>query len=151
MKKESRITGVRDLAGRTVCSVTGSTSEKNVREKAPAAGVVLFGTYSECVQAMDSGRVDAVTTDDIILLGFVKESPDRYKVVGGQFTIEPYAGGVAKNNPEYLRAVNDAIAKIIASGEWKRIYEKNLPGVPVPARPPPADWREVYRMQPAAA
>lgn len=151
VKKDSPINGIRDLAGKTVCSVTGSTSEQNVRRVAPQANVVLFDTYSVCVQTMDGGRADAVTTDDIILLGFVKDSPDRYKVVGGQFTIEPYAGGVAKNNSEFLKAVNDAIKKIKASGEWKRIYEKNLPGVPVPRDPPPVDWNEVYRMQPSGA
>jgi putative glutamine transport system substrate-binding protein len=151
VKKDSTINGLRDLAGKTVCSVTGSTSEKNIREKAPQAQIVLFDTYSVCVQAMDGGRADAVTTDDIILLGFVKESPDRYKVVGGQFTIEPYAGGIAKNHPEFLKAVDDAIKKIKSSGEWKRIYEKNLPGVKVPDNAPPADWREVYKMQPSGA
>ena len=149
--RDSPITGVRDLGGKTVCSVSGSTSERNIRERAPQAEVVLFGTYSECVQAMDTGRVEAVTTDDIILLGFVKDSPDRYKVVGGQFTIEPYAGGVAKNNAELLTAVNDAIKRIKSSGEWKRIYEKNLPGVPVPNDPPPVAWQDVYKMQPAGA
>lgn len=149
VKKDSNVTGIRDLGGKTVCSVSGSTSEKNIREKAPQAQVVLFGTYSECLPAIDSGRADAVTTDDIILLGFVKEAPDRYKVVGGQFTIEPYAGGVAKGNAEFLTAVNDAIKKIKASGEWKKIYEKHLLGVPVPRDAPPVDWREVYRLQPS--
>lgn len=149
VKKDATLGGIRDLGGKTVCSVSGSTSEKNIREKSPQAQVVLFRTYSECVQAMDTGRADAVTTDDIILLGFVKESPDRYKVVGGQFTVEPYAGGVAKNNPELLQAVNEAIRKAKGSGEWKKIYEKNLPGVAVP-KEPPVDWREVYRMAPSA-
>jgi len=151
VKKDSTITGIRDVSGKTVCSVSGSTSEQNIRDKAPQANVVLFGTYSECVQAMDTGRADAVTTDDIILLGYVKDSPDRYKVVGGQFTIEPYAGGVAKNNTELLNAINGAIKKLKDSGEWKKIYEKNLPGVKVPDNPPPVAWQDVYKMQPTGA
>ena len=36
------------------------------------------------------------------------------------------------------------------SGEWQRIYERNLPGVPVPGEPPPPDWRDVYRLEPNA-
>ena len=149
-KADAAIGGIRDLSGKTVCSVSGSTSERNIREKAPQAQVVLFGTYSECVQAMDSGRAEAVTTDDIILLGFAKDAPDRYKVVGGQFTIEPYAGGIAKNNPELLSAVNEAIKKVKSSGEWRTIYERNLPGVPIPSLPPVA-WQDVYKMQPSGA
>jgi putative glutamine transport system substrate-binding protein len=151
VRKDSTITGIRDLAGKTVCSVSGSTSEQNVREKAPQADVILFSSYSECVQGLDTRRAEAVTTDDIILLGYVKDAPDRYKVVGGQFTIEPYAGGIAKNNAEFLDAVNKAIRTIKSSGEWKRIYEKNLVGAPSPGDPPPQDWREVYKMQPAGA
>lgn len=152
VKKDSTIGGIRDLGSKTVCSVSGSTSEKNIREKAPQAQVVLFGTYSECLPAVDTERADALSTDDSILLGFVFQSPDKYKMVGGQFTVEPYAGGIAKNNPELLSAVNDAIRKIKSSGEWKQLYEKNLTkatGVPVPKDPPPVAWRDVYAMQPS--
>lgn len=151
VKKDSAITGIRDLAGKTACSASGSTSEKNIRDKAPQAQVVLFGSYSECLPAIDAGRADALTTDDSILLGFAFQSPDKYKLVGGQFTIEPYAGGVAKNNPELLTAINDAIRKIKSSGEWKQIYDKNLTkttGVPAPKDVPPVTWQEVNRMQP---
>ncbi len=151
VRKDSTVGGIRDLTGKTVCSVSGSTSEKNVREKAPQAEVILFSSYSECVQGLDNRRAEVVTTDDIILLGYVKEAPDRYKVVGGQFTIEPYAGGIAKGNAEFVDAVNKAIRAIKASGEWKRIYEKNLVGAPPPKDVPPADWRDVYKMQPPAS
>jgi ABC-type amino acid transport substrate-binding protein len=150
VRADSPIARVDDLAGKTVCSVSGSTSEANIRKKAPQADVVLFGSYSECLQTIDTGRVDAMTTDDVILLGFVKTSPGRYKLVGGQITVEPYAGGVAQKDPLFLNAINDAIAEIVRSGEWQRIYERNLPGIPVPSEPPPPDWRDVYKMEPSA-
>ncbi|HUS15246.1 MAG TPA: glutamate ABC transporter substrate-binding protein, partial [Chloroflexia bacterium] len=105
----SAISSVNDLAGKTVGTAKGSTSEQNIRKFAPQAKVELFGGYAEAVQAMQSGRVDVVTTDDIILLGFVKQSPDKFKVVGGQFTQEPYAAGVKKGNTELLGAVNAAV------------------------------------------
>lgn len=147
--KNSTITGIQDLRGRPVGTVKGSTSEQNIRQKAPEADVVLFDTYSEAVAAMDSGRLVAVTTDDSILFGFVYNAPDKYKVVGGQFTVEPYAMAVAKGNTTLLEAVNNALAKIMESGEWARLYEKNFGGLGLKAPPPPPrDWREVYRMQP---
>jgi ABC-type amino acid transport substrate-binding protein len=150
VRKDSEITGVEDLGGKTVCSVSGSTSEKNIRDRSPRAEVILFSSYSECMQVLDTRRADAVTTDDIILLGFVRSSPDRYRIAGHQFTAEPYAGGVAKGNAEFLDAVNQAIHTIKASGEWTRIYERNLIGMPPPAQPPPADWREVTAPLPKA-
>ena len=145
---DSDITNIGDLAGKTVGTVQGSTSEKNIKEKAPQATVELFGTYSEAVQAMDSGRVQAVTTDDIILYGFARQNPDRFKVVGGQFTQEPYAAGVKKGNTELLNEVDAAIRDLKQSGEWLNLFhqwvsESDNPPVP------PQDWREVY-LQPTA-
>lgn len=137
----SDITGVDKLSGKTVGTVKGSTSEKNIRAKAPDAKVELFNTYSEAVQAMQSNRVDAVTTDDIILYGFAKNNPDRFKVVGGQFTQEPYAAGIKQGNSELLAQVNAAIEEAKQDGTWAEIYKKwisnDVPSVP------PQNWQDV--------
>ena len=140
--RNSTIASVADLGGKTVATVKGSTSEQNIRQSAPNAQVVLFDTYSEGVAAMDSGRADAVTTDDIILYGFVKQSPDKYKVVGGQFTVEPYGIAAKKGSPELIQAVNQALVQMFTSGEWAQIYQKHLPGGQVP-QIPPQNWRDV--------
>ena len=140
--KASTVTGLADLKGKTVASVKGSTSEKAITALAPEAKLVLFDTYSEGVAAMDAGRADATSTDDIILLGFAKQSPDKYKVVGAAFTTEPYGIGVAKNKPDLLQVVNDTLREIKAGGEWAKIYEKNLGGKA--PTPPIADWRQIY-------
>jgi putative glutamine transport system substrate-binding protein len=143
----STIASVNDLAGKTVGTVSGSTSEKNIRAFAPEAKVELFSKYGEAVQAMDAGRVDAVTTDDIILIGFATDAPDRFKVVGGQFTQEPYAAGVKKGNTELLNEVNGAIRELVSSGQYTQIYQKWIGSAP--ASTPPQDWREVYKNAPA--
>ena len=139
----SDITGVDKLAGKTVGTVKGSTSEQNIRTKAPEAKVELFDTYAEAVQAMQSARVDAVTTDDIILYGFQKQNPDKFKVVGGQFTQEPYAAGVKKGNTELVNEVNTAVRELKQSGKWVELFKKwvadEAPAVP------PQDWREVVK------
>lgn len=145
--KNSTVASITDLKGKRVATVKGSTSEVNIKEKAKDAEVVLFDTYSEGVAAMDANRADAVTTDDIILYGFVKQSPDKYKVVGGQFTVEPYGIGVPLGSKELLTAVNDALRKQIANGGWAKIYEKHLLGSKAPA-PPPRDWRQVSMPKP---
>ncbi len=137
----SDITGVDKLSGKTVGTVKGSTSEKNIRDKAPDAKVELFNTYSEAVQAMQSNRVDAVTTDDIILYGFAKQNPDKFKVVGGQFTQEPYAAGIKKGNSDLLAQVNAAIEEAKQDGTWAALYKKwisdQTPSVP------PQNWQDV--------
>lgn len=142
----STITSVKDLAGKTVGTASGSTSEKNIRAFAPDAKIELFSKYGDAVQAMDAGRVDAVTTDDIILIGFARDAPDKFKVVGGQFTQEPYAAGIKKGNTELLAEVNGAIRDLISSGEYAKLYEKWIGSAPTST--PPQDWREVYKNAP---
>lgn len=138
---DSTIEGVDTLGSKTIGTVKGSTSEKNIRAKAPDAKVELFDTYSEAVQAMQSGRVEAVTTDDIILYGFQKKSPDKFKVVGGQFTQEPYAAGIKKGNTELLNEVNTAIQKAKESGKWAELYKQWISDEAVDV--PPQNWQDV--------
>jgi putative glutamine transport system substrate-binding protein len=142
VKSDSDIQGIDSLKGKTVATVKGSTSEKNIRAKAPEATVELYDTYADAVQALQSGRADAVTTDDIILYGFQSQNPDQLKVVGGQFTKEPYAIGVKKGNQELLEAVNATIREIKQSGRWAAMYTQFIPEQQAPAVPP-QDWREV--------
>src|SRR5262245_7211625 len=60
VKKGSPIKSVDDLNGRTVASAQGSTSEKNIRDRAPRANLLLFPAYAEGLAALKDGRADAV-------------------------------------------------------------------------------------------
>ena len=143
----SSIASIKDLDGKTVGTVKGSTSEKNIAAKAPSAKIELFDAYAAAVQAMDAGRVEAVTTDDIILYGFQRNSPDKFKVVGGQFTQEPYAAGIKKGNTELLAEVNATLRDLKQTGKWAEIYKKWIGSDPTSV--PPQEWRDVYK-QPTA-
>ncbi|HEX9114483.1 MAG TPA: glutamate ABC transporter substrate-binding protein [Anaerolineae bacterium] len=139
--KASTITGIQDLAGKKVGTAKGSTSENNIRAKAPKADVQLFDGYAEAVAAMDAGRVEAVTTDDNILIGFQSKEPNKWKVVGGQFTKEPYGIGIAQGHKELVEVVNKVVKDLKSSGKWKELYKKNIPADP-PA-PPDDDWHKI--------
>ncbi|MDQ3928887.1 MAG: transporter substrate-binding domain-containing protein [Chloroflexota bacterium] len=142
----SDIKSVNDLAGKRVGTAKGSTSEVNIRAFAPGAQIELFDAYAQAVAAMDAGRLDAVTTDDIILYGFERNSPDKFKVVGGQFTQEPYAAGVKKGNADLLAEVNATLRDLKESGEWAAIYKKWI-GTD-PSAVPPQNWQDVYTQAP---
>lgn len=142
VRTDSDIQSIEDLAGRTVGTARGSTSERNIREHAPEAQVELFDTYADAVQALQANRLDAVTTDDIILYGFQESNPEQLKVVGGQFTQEPYAIGVAKGNEELLNEVNTALRNIKESGRWAEIYQQFIPTEEEPELPP-QNWQDV--------
>src|SRR6202035_2872902 len=72
-----------------VAAQSGSTSEAAIKQKVPTANLLPLQVLSACVQSMKDGRVDAVSTDDIQLAGFAI-ADKSLKMVGGQFTVEPY-------------------------------------------------------------
>ena len=128
-RDNNSIRTVTDLNGKKVCSAAGSTSEKNVKEKAPGSELTTFPTYSACVSAMKDGRTDAVSTDDIILAAFAAADKDL-KLVGGQFTTEPYGIGVKKGKTDLVKFIDDLLAKMLSDGRWEKIYQKYLGEVP---------------------
>lgn len=94
----------------TVCTVTGSTPSENIREYlASEDQLVLFEDYSQCADALGNGQVDAVTTDNVILAGFVGESDGEYKLVGEQFTEEPYGIGIEKGDVAFCEFINQTL------------------------------------------
>jgi glutamate transport system substrate-binding protein len=122
------ITGPDSLDGKKLCSVTGSTSAQKVKDKVPGVNLQEFGTYSECVAALVSGTIDAVTTDDTILAGYAAQ--DQYKgklkVVGNTFSEEKYGIGLKKGDTALCQKVTDAINKMISDGTWQKVVDDNL-------------------------
>ncbi len=125
---DSSITGPESLDGKKLCSVTGSTSAQNVADAVPGVNLREFGTYSECVTALTSGGVDAVTTDDTILAGYAAqpENQGKLKVVGNTFSEENYGIGLEKGNTQLCQDVTDAIQSMIDDGSWEQIVQDNL-------------------------
>jgi len=138
-KANTTITGVESLAGKKVCTVQGSTSLTNIQAKAPQADVsITFDKYSLCVEALKDGRVDAVTTDNIILLGFINDDPTNLKLVNKPFTTEPYGIGVKKGDTAFRAFVNDTLDKAYADGSWKKAWDATAgkTGQAAPTPPP---------------
>lgn len=125
---ESAITGPETLTGKKLCSVTGSTPAQKIKDKYPGVQLQEFGTYSECVAALVSKGVDAVTTDNTILAGFASQAQykGKLKVVGKPFSEERYGIGLKKGDKATCEKVNTAIAKMISSGDWQKAVDANL-------------------------
>ena len=122
------ITGPDSLEGKKLCSVTGSTSAQKVKEKVPGVNLQEFGTYSECVAALASGAIDALTTDDTILAGYAsqKQYEGKLKVVGAPFSTEKYGIGLKKGDTALCQKITDAINKMIKDGSWQKAVDDNL-------------------------
>ncbi|MFF1450229.1 glutamate ABC transporter substrate-binding protein [Streptomyces sp. NPDC058274] len=135
---EHDITGPQDLAGKRVCSAAGSTPYQRIKADYPKANLVAYDTYSVCVDNLLTYQVDAVTTDDAILIGYAAKVPDELKVVGKPFSQEPYGIGVPHGDTALRFALDDALEAREKNGDWKKAYEATLGLSGVPAPTPPA-------------
>ncbi|MDP4096049.1 transporter substrate-binding domain-containing protein [Paenibacillus sp. P96] len=124
--KGSPITGVDSLTkGTKVLAVKGSTSVKNIREKAPDAEVLEFENYQDAFNALKANKGDALTTDNAILFG-MQQQDASFEMVGGNFTDEPYGIAVKKGSTDLLQAVNDTLTDLKSSGDYDKLYEQWL-------------------------
>lgn len=125
--KDSKINSVKDLEGKKVCSVTGSTSVDNLKKEQPKLVPQKYDTYSACAEALASGSIDAMTTDDAILAGYANQPQykDKVKLAGGTFSEENYGIGLKKGSAD-CKKVASAIKKTLDNGNWKKALENNL-------------------------
>ncbi len=122
-KDNNEIAGVKDLAGKEVCTVLGSTYEETLKKQAPTAKRRLVDTYSECLELIQNGAVDAESTDDVILTGHIIQD-DELKLVGDPLTTEPYGAGLKEGDTAFKELVDETIQKFKDDGRWKQTYDK---------------------------
>ncbi|MDQ6523561.1 glutamate ABC transporter substrate-binding protein [Nocardioides sp. LHD-245] len=136
VKSDSDIESIEDVKGTEVCSVTGSTSLANI--EAEGATPRGFDTYSECVDQVLNGTVDAMTTDGAILLGYAAEHPDELKVVVEPFSEERYGVGYSIDHPEMCDWITETIEDAQEDGDWAAAFEVTLGKSGVETPEPPA-------------
>ncbi|GAA4371974.1 glutamate ABC transporter substrate-binding protein [Paeniglutamicibacter cryotolerans] len=126
---DTSITGKESLAGKKLCSVTGSTSAQKVKDDIPDVNLVEQGGYADCLGLLENSKIDAITTDDIILAGLAATPANKgkFKVVGKPFSEEKYGVGLNKDSTQ-CPAINTAIEKMIKDGDWEKAIKANTEG-----------------------
>jgi ABC-type amino acid transport substrate-binding protein len=122
-KDDTSIKDVKDLAGKKVCTALGSTYEETLKKQAPKAKRTLVDSYSECLELIQNGGVDAVSTDDVILTGMIIQD-DTLKLVGEDLTTEPYGVGIKQGDTAFKEFVDGVVAAYKQDGSWATAYEK---------------------------
>jgi glutamate transport system substrate-binding protein len=131
------IAGPEDLAGKTVCSVEGSTPAQNIRDNFPEAQLTTYDVYSKCADDLKNGNVQAVTTDNVILTGLVAGSPEDFELVGNPFTEEPYGIGLTKGDTEFRDFINDVLEDSFEDGSWEEAWDRTAGDITGTAAPEP--------------
>jgi glutamate transport system substrate-binding protein len=133
---DSDVTGIEDLKGEEVCSVTGSTSIDKINEQ--GAKGIGFDSYSECVQKVLDGTVSAMSTDGSILAGFAAQNEGELKVVGDEFSEERIGVGYSQDYPELCQWINGVLEESFEDGSWAEAFELTLGPSGVETPEPPA-------------
>jgi len=130
VKADSGINSIKELNGKTVATTTGTTSVQTLRKNERAQGIdfkeVMGKDHADSFLLLESGRADAFVMDGQILAGNISKSknPAAFKIVGEPLSIEPIACMVRKDDPAFLKAVDDSIKRQIADGSLAKLYDK---------------------------
>jgi glutamate transport system substrate-binding protein len=139
VRADYEVPNVEAINDMTLCSVSGSTSAANVqRDFAPDANLQEFNTYSQCLNGLESGRIDALTTDDSILAGYAaqQEHQGKFRLAELDLSNEYYGVGLPKDS-EDLEDVNSAIEQMVSDGSWDQFVEEHFGPAGYTAEPAP--------------
>ncbi|GAA4226269.1 hypothetical protein GCM10023075_26310 [Streptosporangium album] len=140
VKDGSPILSAADLEGRPVCQPAGSGSVRVLQGRVNQLKLVPATTYTDCMNKLLSGEVDAVPGDDLVLAGFGNRESVGYKVLGLKLTDERYAVAMKKGDGRTCKAVQGAIADLYRSGVMRKLLDRHFSKVDFATREddPPA-------------
>lgn len=129
-RKNSGIQSIDDLNGKSVALAQGTTNERVIKAAIEKRGlevkILPVRDHAEGMLTLETDRVDAYSTDHILLYGLIAKSrnPADFAVVGDFLSYDPYALMVPRNESAYELVGKRALAEVFRSGEIDAIYEK---------------------------
>jgi glutamate/aspartate transport system substrate-binding protein len=137
----SGVEGVKDLTGKRVAIIPGTTTEgalaAALKQYVVSAQMVPVKDHAEGLAAIESGKADVYASDRVILIGLGRRSAQRSKLsLSPQlFSYEPYAFMLRRGDADLRLAANRALSRLFRSEDIARMYEKwfGALGKPSPA------------------
>ena len=121
-----------DFGGKRVAVISGTTTEKVLRESFAArsikAEIVTVESRPEGFKLVEAGKVDGFASDRTTLIGlmFAHPSGGSFSLLDEDFSIEPYAFALARGDPDFRLAVDRVLARLYRSGQFRAIYDRWL-------------------------
>ena len=136
-RNDSGIQSVDDLGGKVIALAQGTTNERAIKaaveERDLDVEILPVRDHAEGMLALETDRVDAYSTDHILLHGLIDKSrtPEDFAVVGDFLSFDPYAIMVPRNDSAFELVGRAALAEVFRSGEIDEIYAKWFDGMGV--------------------
>jgi glutamate/aspartate transport system substrate-binding protein len=124
------ITELEDMEGKIIGLAAGTTNEKAIKAAIEAKGldikIVPVKDHSQGWLALETDRIDAYGSDDVLLYGLISKAsdPSAYHVTGRYLSFDPYALMVQRNDSTFERLGRVTMAGLMRSGEMAEIYAK---------------------------
>jgi glutamate/aspartate transport system substrate-binding protein len=139
VRTSSGIHDLPDLDGKIIALAAGTTAERYVRaaldRRKINVRVLQVRDNAEGLLAVETQRVDAFINDAVLLGGQLQKTENKadLTVVGKPLSFEQVALMVGKNNSGLLTIINGTIARMLATGDFQKLYDKWITpyGVPI--------------------
>ena len=134
----SKLDRFADLGGRRIAVIPGTTTESALKRQLDIVGakaeLVPVKDGFEGIALLTQGKVDGYAGDRIVLVALRAASvnPARWEVLDNDFSFEPYALVVRRDDADFRLAVNRALVDLYRSGEIDAIFYRWLAGLGQP-------------------
>jgi len=129
--QKSGIKGYADLRGKIVGATKGSIQERWLTENHREAKLMAFPSEVSMITALNAGSVDAILMGSAQLEETLKRYP-HFAAVARTPTPYPNAFPLRKGNESLKKALDAALASMMADGTYVKIFDKWHPGDALP-------------------
>ena len=122
LNKDSKISSLSDSKLKKVGVLFGSTAEKTIRIAVPHCLITGYKTYTDAVKALKNHEVDAIATDDTIILGIIMDDKSLKILEAPRYSKEPY--GIAFRKGEETKRLRTIVDKAITDMSDEGVLNK---------------------------
>jgi len=118
------------LAGKKIGVVKDTTTavelKKLIQETSTDAEIVLFNSTKESIDALRKKKIDAFSSDQVVLIGIVSNANDpmTFVIDPNVFSFEPFALAVRRNDSDFRLVADRVISDLCRSKKILAIYNK---------------------------
>ncbi len=130
VRADSGMKTLADLGGKRIAVIGGTSTQQALADALKSrlvnATIVPVKTREEGLAELEAGRVDAFASDRVLLVGLGQKvkNPERYVMLGEDYSFEPYAITLPRGDPAFRLAVNRGLAQLYRSGEVAEIFNR---------------------------
>ncbi len=125
VKEGSDIKSAADLKGKKIGVQLSTTGDIYATDDYGKENVEEYNKGNDAVQALVTGKVDAVIIDNQPAISYVASNKGLV-ILDTEYVKEEYAGCISKDNEALLKAINDALAELKADGTIQGILDKYI-------------------------